>query len=54
LNLNFLCASIIHVEIEETCPVARTGRDHKGSGKISIRKKYVLPYKKSNIKRKSE
>jgi len=21
---------MVHVEIEETCPVLRTGRDHKG------------------------
>jgi hypothetical protein len=38
LTRNISCASIIPVEIEETCPVERTGRDHKGPEKISIRK----------------
>jgi hypothetical protein len=32
--LNFTCANIVHVEIEETCPVLRTGRDHKGGEKF--------------------
>jgi hypothetical protein len=42
--LCFFCVSIISVEIKETCPVAKTGRDHKGSGKISTSEKYALPY----------
>jgi len=36
LTRNLSCASIISVEIEETCPVTRTGRDHEGPGRISI------------------
>jgi len=30
LNLNIICASINYVEIEDTCLVAITGRDHRG------------------------
>jgi len=44
LNLNFICASITYVEIEETCPFFGAGRDHKGLGEISTSKKHSLPY----------
>jgi hypothetical protein len=49
--LNFTCVNIVHVEIKETCPVLRTGRDHKGGEKISTSKNYFPP-EKFIIKRK--
>jgi len=38
LTQNLSCAIIISVEIEKTCSLVRTGRNYKGSGKISTRR----------------
>jgi hypothetical protein len=43
------CASITYVEIEETCPFLRRGRDHRGLGEISTRKKTFPPLLKNQI-----
>jgi len=54
LTRNLSCDSIIHVEIEETCPVARTGRDREGQGTISISKNYVPSLFKSLMSKGSQ
>jgi len=54
LTPDISCGIILCVEIEKTCPFVRTERGHKGTRVISTRKNTSLPYKNSNIKRKSE
>jgi hypothetical protein len=44
LTANLSCGIIVDVEIEETCPLVKIGRDHKGRGKFQQIKNKSLPY----------